>query len=45
MGKPDYVKLAIKIADKVFKVVKKEFLNEGKKAKEKNNGKSIERSS
>ena len=45
MGKPDYTKLAIKIADKIFKVVKKEFLNDGKKAKEKNNGKSIERSS
>jgi hypothetical protein len=37
MKNPEYVKLAIKIADKIFKVIKKEFLSDGKEKK--NNGK------
>ena len=48
MGKPDYVKLAIKIVGKVVKVIKKEVLkgsSEDESIKEKNNGKSVEDSS
>lgn len=48
MGKPDYVKLAVRIASKVVKVIKKEVLrgsSEDESIKEKDNGKSVEDSS
>jgi len=48
MGKPDYVKLAIKIVGKVVKVIKKEILkgsSEDESTKEKDNGNSVEDSS
>lgn len=34
MEKPDYVKIAVKIASKVIKVIKKEILDSDKKSKE-----------
>lgn len=34
MGKPDYVKIAVKIASKVVKVIKKEILGKDKKSEE-----------
>lgn len=48
MGKPDYVKLAVKIASKVVKVIKKEILkgsSDEEPSKEKDNGNSVEDSS
>lgn len=45
MAEIDYVKMAIKIADKVFRVIKKEVLrgsSDEESLKEKANGKSME---
>ena len=48
MEKPDYAKIAVRIVDKVVKVIKKEVLkgsSEDESIKEKGNGKSVEDSS
>jgi len=48
MEKPDYAKIAVRIVDKVVKVIKKEVLkgsSEDESIKEKDNGKSVEDSS
>jgi len=48
MGKPDYVKIAVRIVDKVVKVIKKEILkgsSDVESSKEKDNGNSVEDSS
>ncbi len=48
MAKTDYVKLAIRIVDKVFKVIKKEVLKgsqDEESSKEKGHGKSMESNS
>ena len=48
MGKPDYVKIAVRIVGKAIKVIKKEMLDSSKKeesSKEKDNGNSVEDSS
>ena len=40
----DYTKLAIKLVEKVVKVIKQEVIGKDKKSKEKDNGKIVESS-